>query len=86
MADEAIIPDELRIAFRKAVKLGEESYTEMALREPTAAQWEAWDKLDGVEMDITAVATVSGLPVPVIRMLGVRDLNAAARYIARFLA
>ncbi len=86
MTNDTTIPDELHITFRKPVKLGEQTYADMTLREPTAAQWEAWDRLEGVEMDVTAVATVSGLPVPVVRMLGARDLIQGARYISRFLA
>lgn len=77
-------PEELIITLRKPVTLGE-TYTELRLHEPTAAQMLAWDKLSGVEADIKAVSIVSGLPEPAVRMIGARDLIQAGRYIAGFL-
>lgn len=85
MADSTTIPDELRITLRKPVSLGDISVAELVLREPTAAQWQEWDRLEGVEMDIAAVATVSGVPIAAVRMIGARDLIQGARYISRFL-
>lgn len=81
----AEIPDELIIVLRKPVMLGTETYTQLVLREPTAAEWEQWDGLSGVVCDQKAVAVVSGVPLPAVRMIGARDLVAGARYIARFL-
>lgn len=89
MTDEingtADIP-ELTIVLRKAVTLGSISYTELRLREPTAAEWAIFDKLDGVEADIKAVALVSGVPEAAVRMIGARDLIAGGKYLARFLS
>ncbi len=85
MADGNDLPDELRIKLRKPVSVGEHSVTELVLREPTAAQWQEWDRLEGVEMDIAAVATVSGVSITAVRMIGARDLIQGARYISRFL-
>lgn len=77
--------EELTIVLRKPVVLGSETYSELKLREPTAAEWQQWDKLDGVEADVMAVSIVSGVPMPAVRMIGSRDLIKAARYLALFL-
>ena len=79
------LPDELVIVLRKPVTLGTEAYHELKLREPTAAEWTQWDKLDGVDADVKAVATVSGLPHAAVAMIGTRDLITASKYIAAFL-
>lgn len=87
MADAALaeeIPELLVITLRKPITLGE-TYAELRLREPTAAEWTQWDKLSGVEADIKSVSLVSGVPEPVIRQIGTRDLLTASRYLARFL-
>ena len=83
VADEP--PVELVITLRKPLDLGSITYTQLVLREPTAAEWQQWNKLEGVEGDIAAVSIVSGVPRPAIEKIGTRDLMAAARYIARFL-
>jgi len=79
------IPESLTVTLRKPVSLGDQSYTQLALREPTAAEWQQWSKLEGVEADIMAVSIVSGTPKPVVERIGARDLMTAARYLARFL-
>ena len=86
MTDTAAEPttDEFVITLRKPVQLGDLTFTEMRLREPTAGEMMAWDKLTGTEADIRAVAVVSGMPEPAVRLIGVRDLLAAARYITGF--
>jgi hypothetical protein len=87
MADQVDddIPDELTITLRKPVELAGITYAELKLREPTAAEWQQWDKLAGVAADIKAVSIVSGVPEPVVAKIGARDLTRAARYILRFL-
>jgi hypothetical protein len=79
------LPDEMTITLRKAVTLGEASWSELNLREPTAEEWSRWDKKTGIEADIIAVSAVSGLPEPAVRKIGARDLAKASRFIARFL-
>ena len=74
------------ITLRKSVKLGDVEYKELRLREPTAAEWMQFDKLDGVEADVKAIAIVSGVPEPAVNMIGVRDLIQASRYLADFLS
>ena len=82
--DETEIPDEMVVPLRESIELGNLSYTELKLREPTAAQVAMWDKLSGTEADIMAVAVVSGVPKQVVEKLKIRDLNKASGYIARF--
>ena len=90
MAGEGATPEELLLdAFvlplRKPITFASITYTELNLKEPTAQQWTCWDKLDGVEADIMAVATIAAVPKQVVEQLGSRDLLIAARYIVRFL-
>lgn len=85
MASSAEIPEELIVALRKPVTLGE-TYTELKLREPTAAEWAMFDKLSGVDADIKSVSVVSGVPERAISLIGARDLLTASRYLARFLS
>lgn len=82
-ADE--LPDALTVTLRKPVELGGIVYAKLDLREPTADEWTRWDQKSGIDADIIAVSTVSGVPEPAVRMIGARDLLAASRYIARFL-
>ena len=81
---ETEIPEELVVTLREPIMLGDMPYTELKLREPTAAQVAMWDKLSGTEADILAVSIVSGVPKPVVEKLKIRDLNKASGYIARF--
>lgn len=83
MADE--LNDELVVTLRKPVTLGSETYTQLALREPTAAELLQWDRLEKTEADIKAVAIVSGVPEAAVRMIGARDLITASRFIGSFL-
>ncbi|HEX7853875.1 MAG TPA: phage tail assembly protein [Sphingobium sp.] len=79
------LPEEMVITFRKLLTLGEISYDQIVLREPTALQVTQWDKLSGVEADIVAVSIVSGIPKPAVEKLPIRDLIKASRFIASFL-
>ncbi|MGY2732391.1 phage tail assembly protein [Sphingomonas sp. UYP23] len=81
MAD---IPDELVITLRKPVTLGE-TFTTITLREPTGAQMMEIDKLEGWAADVKAIALVSGLPEPAVKMIGARDLRIASKYLGSFL-
>lgn len=83
MTDE--IPDELEISLRKAIEFGGIRYDRIIIREPTAGQMLEWDKLTGHEADVKAVAVVSGLPEPAVKLLGSRDFTKAAKHIASFL-
>ena len=85
MAADQEIPEELVITLRKPVTLVVE-YTELKLREPTAAEWAQFDKLTGVEADIRSVSIVAGVPEKAVAMIGARDLLTASRYLARFLS
>lgn len=82
-ADTAI-PDEMIITLRKPVALGGETYTALSLREPTGAEWLLWDNLTGVEANIKAISTVSAVPEPVVRQIGVRDLQQATAFLNHF--
>lgn len=75
----------LTVPLRTPVPLGEITYSELKLREPTAAEWTRWDKFTGIEADIMAVSTVAGVPDQVIRQIGARELMKAARFILLFL-
>lgn len=78
--------DELVITFRKPIKLGDAgpSYESMTLREPTGAEWLQWDRLTGVESNLKAIEVISGLPAPVVKQIGSRDIVRATRFLDRF--
>lgn len=75
----------LTVTLRAPIELGGATYSELKLREPTAAEWTLWDKLTGVEADIKAVSVVSGVPEGIVRQIGTRDLAKAAGFIVLFL-
>ena len=81
-------PETLIINLAKPITMGPKdnplTFSELPLREPTAAEWMQWDKLRGVEADVKAIAIVSGVPEGAIRQLGVRDLQRAAKFLAGF--
>lgn len=76
---------QLTVQLRTPIPLGDNTYSELKLREPTAAEWTKWDKLSGIEADIMAVSIVAGVPEPVIRQIGASALMKASRFILLFL-
>lgn len=84
-AAAALPEDEFQLVLRKPVEFGGVTYDVFALREPTAAQWELFDKLTGVEADVQAVSAVAGVPAAAVRKIGVRDLIIASKYLGQFL-
>lgn len=85
MSAEAETQDELVLTLRKPVEHGGMTYTQLTLKEPTAAQWNEWDGKKGVDADITAISVVAGIPSQAVAKIGARDLITASRFIARFL-
>lgn len=79
-------PETMTLTLRKPLTLGDQSWPVLELQEPTAAQWQQWDGLKGVEADVKAVAVVSGVPEVAVKQLGARDLIKASAFIAGFLA
>lgn len=82
---EALL-DELVIPLRKPVTIGDTSYAELRLREPTAGEWAIWDKLEGIDLEIKAVSVVAAVPETAVRQLPAREFKQAAKYIGAFLA
>lgn len=83
------VPAELTITLRNPVKLGEETYTELNLREPNMAEIEnfqkslkKWDELVAMNLFIANIAKV---PKPVIDLIGGRDGKVAREYLVNFL-
>lgn len=76
---------ELIVTFSMPYTLGDLTYTEMRLREPTADEMIQCDDVTGWAMDVRLVSLVSGLPEVVVRRLKVRDLLPGSRYLGRFL-
>jgi hypothetical protein len=80
----ASIDYEFTVKLRRPVTLGE-TYSEIRLREPTAAEWSQWDKLNGIEADIKAVSVISGIPEAAVRQVGSSELVKASNFIQLFL-
>jgi len=76
---------QMTVPLRSPVQLGELTYTEIKLREPTAAEWKQWDKLTGIEADTKAISVVAGVPEQVIDKIGARALMKASRFLLLFL-
>ena len=74
----------LVIALSKPVALGDQTYTELRLREPTGAEMIATDRKTGWELEVALIALVSGVPEPAVIKIGVRDLNRARKYLGGF--
>lgn len=79
------IPEQLVITLRKPVTLGDITYTELRLREPTVGEMIELGADEGWKADAKAIALISGVPEPAVRNLGVRDGKRASGYLARFL-
>ena len=77
---------QLTVKLRTPIPLGEITYTELKLREPTAAEWKRWDRLTGIVADIVAVSVASGVPDQVVAQIGARALMKASRFIQLFLS
>ena len=84
--DPTKLPETLTVELRTPLEFGGETYRQITLREPTAGEWAQWDDKKGVEADILAVSIVAGIPEPVVRKIGSRDLLQASRFLAGFLA
>lgn len=80
------IPEQLIITLRKPVTLGDITYTELRLREPTVGEMIELGADEGWKADAKAIALISGVPEPAVRNLGVRDGKRAAEYLGRFFA
>ena len=77
---------QLTVPLRTPVPLGGVTYSELKLREPTAAEWKKWDKLAGIEADIMAVSVVAAVPEQVVGQIGARALMKSSRFIQLFLS
>lgn len=87
MADQkaAELPEELVIPLRKPVAMGDKTYSDLILREPTGGDLKAAEKFTGIESDIVLIAMVSGVPKPAVEKIGSRDLKKAREYLVGFI-
>ena len=81
--------DELIIPLKKPVTLGDQTYHELQLREPTMIEIEnftknlkKWEPLVAMNFFI---AVVAGVPKPVIDQIGGRDGKRAREFLSNFL-
>ncbi|WP_294292075.1 phage tail assembly protein [uncultured Sphingomonas sp.] len=79
-------PSELTINLIHPIEHADQRYAQMSLREPTAGQLIEWDRVDGIEADLTIISAVSGVPLIALDKLRARDLVRAGSYLANFLA
>lgn len=87
------IPDELNIELSKPITLGNGSestvYAEIPLHEPTVSQLSQFIKKTQKENAVDSVkfliSIVSGVPLPVIEKIGVRDFYKAQDYMMLFI-
>lgn len=85
------LPDELVITLRKPVSLGSETCERLVLREPTAGEVDKAQKAgrgpdgSGTTSDMVLVALVSGVPKPLVALIGYRDFDKAVKYLGGFM-
>lgn len=87
------VPDELTIPLAKEITMsgnGDEAvYTELCLREPTVSQLSQFikktQKENAVDSMKSLISAVSGVPLPVLEKIGVRDFYAAQEYMIAFI-
>ena len=84
MDEKQPIPETLSITLRRPVKIGDVEYAVMTLREPTAGEMEQVDGESGWAKKVAMIALVSGIPAKLLEEVGVRDIDLATAYLARF--
>jgi hypothetical protein len=88
MADKKEQPETLTITLRKPVVIGDQVYDHLDLREPTSGEFRKMSKLaasDPAGSLIELISAVSGIAVPIIEKIGVRDMNDAGNYLMFFI-
>ena len=83
-AADVLAPETLTITLKKPVSLGELTYSELALREPTGTEMIAVDGKRGWALDIALIALVSGVPAPAVEKIGGGDLARARKFLDHF--
>lgn len=82
----ALLDEEKTIALAKPLKIAEGIMCEqLALREPTGAEWAQFNSKVGADRDVSAVSIVSGTPPNALKGLPASILIEASDYIASFL-
>lgn len=77
--------DEITITLRKPVKLGEQEYTTLDLREPTAGELEkASSATTNMGVVINLIHLVAKVPRKVVEGLSQRDLKEAGAFLEGF--
>jgi len=87
------IPDQLNIELSKPITMsgGDDStvYSEISLHEPTVRQLSEFikktQKENAIDSMKTLISAVSGVPLPVIERIGVRDFYKAQDYLILFI-
>jgi hypothetical protein len=85
---KAELPDSKTIILRQPVVVGDQSYDSLDLREPTAGDFEKMTKLSASNPAgalLQLIADVSGVALPIIKKIGVRDMNEAGEYLMGFI-
>ncbi len=89
-----VVPDELEITLSKTVTLGTgddaQEYSSIRLQEPTVDQLSQYVRKSKSENPFDAmkflISIVSGIPLPVLAKVGVRDFYKALDYMTSFIA
>ena len=84
MTDKMQLPETLTIPLKKPVQLGDLTYHELKLREPTAGEMCEVQGKTGWEFNVAIIAAVSGVPDVAVRKIGVDDARKATKYLDGF--
>ncbi|KVZ18639.1 hypothetical protein WT88_29610 [Burkholderia stagnalis] len=77
--------DQKILTLRKPVKIGDETFTTLTLREPTAGELERATVAErGLTVTINLISMVAGVPRQVVERITGRDLREAASFLEGF--
>lgn len=79
------IVDEKTLVLRKPVKVGEQEYTELHLREPTAGELsQATKQANSIDVGIALISLIAKVPKAVVNQLCQRDFAEANDFLGSF--
>lgn len=77
--------DQITLSLIKPVKLGDNEYSTLELREPTAGEMSRADKAgSAIDSTIALIYIIAKVPKPVVDRLCQRDFEAAASFLGGF--
>lgn len=77
--------EDLLLTFGKPVKIGDQTFTDLRLREPTGEEMIKMEAVKGMAGNIFDLALIGAVPQAVVGQLGVSQIVRGAEFLARFM-